>query len=119
MLLFEMCARPAFFYALPALAPYFCSMTFEEFKTSLSDAAPPAVSAHLKALWFDARGDWEGSHDIVQEITDNNASWIHAYLHRKEGDNWNADYWYQRAGKKRPNIPLQEEWEVIAKALTG
>lgn len=97
----------------------FLLMTFEQFQQSLSQSSPPsAISEHLKALWYDGKGDWEQSHNIIQDINDMNASWIHAYLHRKEGDIWNADYWYNRAGKKRPSISLDEEWEVITKKLS-
>ncbi len=69
----------------------------------------------LKALWFDATGDWVASHEIAQEMHDNLGSWIHAYLHRKEGDEWNAGYWYRRANKRFPKISLQEEMEEIVK----
>ena|SRR5687768_3313655 len=93
-------------------------MNFDQFKESLSLASPPSeVSIHLKALWYDAKGDWQQSHDIIQDIVDTNAAWIHAYLHRKEGDIWNADYWYSKAGKKRPNVSLQQEWQMISNEL--
>ena len=69
------------------------------------------------ALWYDAKEDWEKAHELIQDIEDKNAAWIHAYLHRKEGDIWNADYWYRRAGKKRPDASLQNEWEQIATEL--
>ena len=93
-------------------------MNFDQFKESLSLASPPAeVSIHLKALWHDAKGDWQQSHDIIQDINDTTAAWIHAYLHRKEGDIWNADYWYSKAGKKRPTLSLQQEWEMITNEL--
>lgn len=93
-------------------------MTAEQFNQSLLLKDPPDdLSVYLKALWFDAKGDWNKSHSIIQDIDDVTASWIHAYLHRKEGDTGNADYWYRRAGKKRPAITLQEERESIVKAL--
>jgi hypothetical protein len=96
----------------------FLIMTFEQFQQSLSLSLPPsAMPDHLKALWHDAKGDWQQSHDIIQDINDTNAAWIHAYLHRKEGDIWNADYWYSKAGKKRPTISLQQEWEMITNEL--
>jgi hypothetical protein len=95
-------------------------MNLEQFKQSFSQDRPPSqVSDHLKALWYDARGSWEQSHDIIQDIDDNNAAWIHAYLHRKEGDIWNADYWYSKAGRKRPSVSLEREWENIVIALIG
>jgi hypothetical protein len=64
----------------------------------------------LLALWYDGHGDWEKSHDQVDQLSGKSAARIHAYLHRKEGDQWNADYWYKRAGDKRPDITLEEEW---------
>jgi len=92
-------------------------MTFNEFRTSLSTVIPSSISPYLQSLWYDAKGDWEKAHTIIQDIEDNNASWIHAYLHRKEGDIGNADYWYRLAGKKRPSISLEEEWEAIVETL--
>jgi hypothetical protein len=68
-------------------------MEFEEFQKSLSlSSPPPEVSNYLKALWYDAKKDWNGAHEIIQNIEDKTAVWIHAYLHRKEGDVGNADY---------------------------
>ena len=92
-------------------------MNPEEFRKTLSAGVPPVVSNYLKALWYDAKGDWTKAHQIVQDIDDEAAAWIHAYLHRKEGDIGNADYWYRRAGKERPAISLQHEWENIVKSL--
>lgn len=94
------------------------SMTFEQFRETIGASAPPSsVSDYLKALWFDAKDDWEQSHTIIQDIEDADAAWIHAYLHRKEGDIGNADYWYRRAGRKRPSVSLQEEWTDIVATL--
>jgi len=96
----------------------FLIMTFEQFQQSLSLSLPPsAMSDHLKALWYDAKENWEQSHTIIQDIEDTNAAWIHAYLHRKEGDIWNADYWYSKAGKKRPSTTSEEEWGSIVRKL--
>lgn len=93
-------------------------MTFEEFNSSLAGINPPSsISAYLQALWYDGKEDWEKSHTIIQDINDKTASWIHAYLHRKEGDMWNADYWYSKAGRKRPEVSLTQEWENIVKEL--
>jgi hypothetical protein len=93
-------------------------MNLPDFKESLSQDQPPAdASVYLKALWHDARDNWQQAHELIQDVPDKTASWIHAYLHRKEGDTWNADYWYQKAGRKRPNLSLNEEWEQIATAL--
>jgi hypothetical protein len=90
-------------------------MSLDEFKSSLHDKVPPKMSVYLESLWYDGKDDWSKSHTIIQDIEDKNAAWIHAYLHRKEGDISNADYWYNRAGKKRPAISLNEEWENLVK----
>src|SRR4051794_35199728 len=75
-------------------------MQWNEFKSSLAAEKPPSnISKYLQALWYDGKDDWNQSHNIAQDIEDKNGSWIHAYLHRKEGDISNARYWYQRAGK--------------------
>lgn len=89
-------------------------MTFEEFKESLNNSSPPQnLSDLLKAMWYDANENWKASHDIAQEIHSKEGSWIHAYLHRKEGDEGNASYWYQRAEKSFPTITLQDEWSQL------
>ena len=93
-------------------------MTFEAFKASLKDAQPPeGISATLKALWQDGHGNWDKAHDLAQETGGTEGAWIHAYLHRKEGDAGNASYWYHRAGKPMPGGSLEQEWEQIARAL--
>ncbi len=93
-------------------------MDLTTLKESLSSDNPPSeASVYLKALWHDAKNNWNKAHELIQDIPDKNASWIHAYLHRKEGDAGNADYWYTKAGKKRPSVSLQEEWEQIAKSF--
>jgi hypothetical protein len=71
----------------------------------------------LQALWHEAKGDWDVAHDLLQGQNDQTGAWVHAYLHRKEGDNSNAAYWYSRAGRTLPNQSLQAEWEEIAEAL--
>lgn len=86
-------------------------MTIEEFQTS--NTVPTGISIYLQSLWYDGKGDWNKSHSIIQDVEDKKAAWIHAYLHRKEGDIWNADYWYNRAGKKRPSVSLEQEWEDL------
>jgi hypothetical protein len=89
-----------------------------DFKQSLSGSSPPLeVSPYLQSMWYDAKGDWNKAHSIIQSIEDKKAAWVHAYLHRKEGDLGNADYWYRRAGKSRPNYSLEDEWESIVNAL--
>jgi hypothetical protein len=93
-------------------------MDYKGFHQSLSSAVPPStLSPYLLSLWYDGKEDWDRSHTIIQDINDNTAAWIHAYLHRKEGDTGNADYWYHRAGKRRPSISLQQEWEELVKSL--
>ena len=71
---------------------------------------PPGLTPVLTALWYDAIGNWDRAHGIAQEISNRQGSLVHAYLHRKEGDIWNADYWYHRALAKRPSCSLEEEW---------
>ncbi len=93
-------------------------MTLEAFTSSLAhDAPPPGLTKTLEALWFDGKGDWHAAHEIAQDITSSEGSWIHAYLHRKEGDDGNAGYWYRRAGKPVPRVSLDEEWRQIVSAL--
>ena len=93
-------------------------MTLDAFKQTTSQNQPPNdLNPFLLSLWFDAKGDWERSHEIIQELEDKSSAWIHAYLHRKEGDTMNADYWYRRAGRTRPIQSLEEEWNSIASAL--
>jgi hypothetical protein len=93
------------------------AVTIEAFRKSLSGAAPPPVSAPLVALWHDARGDWQRAHEVAQDVDDRDGAWVHAYLHRKEGDAGNARYWYQRAGRPAATDSLEEEWQRIAAAL--
>ena len=77
---------------------------------TLKNENPDVVwSEALKAMWHDAKGDWKAAHDIVDGGSDPFASWIHAYLHRKEGDEWNAGYWYRQAGRPFPKTALEEE----------
>jgi len=92
-------------------------MQFEEFSKSLGSAAPPALNKYALSLWYDAAGNWEKAHHIVQDMPGETAAWIHAYLHRKEGDEGNAGYWYHQAGKKMPVYSLENEWEEIVKAV--
>jgi hypothetical protein len=92
-------------------------MTFEEFHASTRDDGPPGnLSPYLIALWHDKQGDWKTAHEIVQEISDNHAADVHAYLHRKEGDEGNSRYWYRQAGKSFPTgQSLDDEWESLVK----
>ena len=90
-------------------------MTLSDFKSSLElNKEPKEPEPYLLALWKDAKGQWREAHNIVQEIDHPDAAWIHAYLHRKEGDEFNAKFWYNLAGKKFPTSTLMEEWEEIS-----
>jgi hypothetical protein len=76
--------------------------------------------ATLTSLWWDRKGDWNRAHSIAQDIPTAQGSAVHAYLHREEGVLWNADYWYRRAGRPRPGISLEAEWEaLVLEMLTG
>jgi hypothetical protein len=95
-------------------------MKFDQFRATLSDELPPkSITQSLAALWYAGKGDWEQAHAITQDIPTKEASWVHAYLHRQEGDEWNANYWYQRAGKTMSSLSLEEEWDQIARGLLG
>jgi hypothetical protein len=88
------------------------------FAASLGRARPPAgLDGALQALWHAAKGDWNKAHDLAQTEDNDSGAWVHAYLHRVEGDLSNADYWYCRAGRKRPRSSLDDEWRAIAEAL--
>lgn len=91
-----------------------------EFKASLSGAAPaPQFGAPLAALWWAAKSNWDEAHRIVQDEPTADAAWVHAYLHRLEGDLGNAGYWYRRAAKPVAGGSLESEWEQIASTLVG
>ena len=94
-------------------------MDLTAFKSSVSeDAPPPGVdTAPLRALWWAQKGDWDKAHGIAQEDEGVEAAWVHAYLHRVEGDLSNAGYWYRRAGRPAANNALEAEWAEIATAL--
>lgn len=80
---------------------------------------PTNLDAALAALWWDARGDWDRAHAAAQAAASRDGDWVHAYLHRKEGDLGNAGYWYARAGRRPPiaGVTLETEWAAIAAAL--
>lgn len=89
-----------------------------DFKSSLSGTAPASnISPPLAALWWAAKGDWDNAHAIVQDEGGVDAAWVHAYLHRAEGDPGNAGYWYRQAGKPVASGPVEAEWEQIASAF--
>jgi hypothetical protein len=92
-------------------------MNLADFRASVSQPTPPAsISPALCALWYDAKGDWNAAHDVTQ-ASSLDLDWVHAYLHRKEGDLGNAGYWYRRAGKPVVSGSLEDEWNAIAQAL--
>ena len=91
-----------------------------DFRASLSDAAPAAeLDPPLAALWWAAKGQWDEAHKIVQAEETADAAWVHAYLHRVEGDLGNAGYWYRQAQKPVAQDALEAEWERIVSALLG
>ena len=93
-------------------------MTVEEFRESLRGTTPPAeLGMALTGLWWDAKGDWTKAHESAQQDESPAGSWVHAYLHRKEGDASNAGYWYRQAGRTPSQASLEEEWVEIAAAL--
>jgi hypothetical protein len=95
-------------------------MQFAAFKASLAQAEPPAsLALALQALWWDAKGDWSRAHDLINDEPGPNCAWVHAYIHRKEGDLSNARYWYGQAGKPVCEARLEQEWEEIARAMTA
>jgi hypothetical protein len=94
-------------------------MTIQEFKDSLKKQNPPTdISEIATALWYEAKGNWEAAHNVAQSQEGvREYDLLHAYLHRKEGDDWNARYWYNRAKSAMPNVTLDMEWEVLLTAF--
>ena len=89
-----------------------------EFRTSLTLHQPGEdLLVQLRSLWYDGKGDWHQAHAEVDHLDDRASAWVHAYLHRKEGDILNADYWYRKAGKTRPDVSLEKEWEQLVMYL--
>ena len=95
-------------------------MNYQDFIT-IRDAGevPDDIPQLLQALLLDAAGDWNSAHKIAQNELSREGSWVHAYLHREEGDLSNASYWYSNAGRRMPDVTLDEEWESIARGLLG
>ena len=94
------------------------TMTFAAFKASLAGKKPPrGLSPALQALWLEAKGNWDKAYDCAQAGEGPHGDWVHAYLHRKEGDGANAAYWYKRVRRPASELPLAGEWEEIARAL--
>ena len=95
-------------------------MTLDDFRRSLTTTEPPAgLTAALTGLWWDGKGDWTRAHESAQQDEGKDGSWVHAYLHRKECDQNNAAYWYNRTGKPVCREPLDAEWLSIIRALLG
>jgi hypothetical protein len=93
-------------------------MKLTEFQLSQKHTDPPSgLPLALQALWYDARGDWNKAHELAQEDATATGNWVHAYLHRKEGDASNARYWYVQAGKPVYSGALEEEWKAISEVL--
>jgi hypothetical protein len=93
-------------------------MNLETFKTSVAEEGPPLrLSTPLAALWWDAKGDWAKAHALVDELETRDGMAVHAYLHRKDGQAANADYWYQRAGRGFYRPALEAEWQTLVEAL--
>ncbi|MBO0757447.1 MAG: hypothetical protein J2P54_16455 [Bradyrhizobiaceae bacterium] len=93
-------------------------MTLDDFKSSLRQDQPPAGSTPaLVALWWVKKGNWERAHAIVMEADDADAAWVHAHLHRLEGDLSNAQYWYRHAKRPMATSTLDDEWEAVVAAL--
>jgi hypothetical protein len=93
-------------------------MTYDEFILTIeNDELPSGLPLYLQALWYDAKGDWHKAHSLIDSLDDKNSCRVHAYLHRKEGDISNADYWYRRADTQRPDGSLQGEWQAVTTKL--
>lgn len=94
-------------------------MTYDEFISSIgnTDSVPDKLNVHLQALWHDAKGNWQIAHDLIDHLEDPTSAHVHAYLHRVEGDLWNARYWYNRAKQPEYKGGLKEEWEQLVKIL--
>jgi hypothetical protein len=93
-------------------------LDLQTLRDSIAKPQPPAgLSSALQGLWWDAKGDWDKAHECAQEHDDQAGMRVHAYLHRKEGDQSNAEYWYRRAGAKPSTLTLDEEWAEVVQAL--
>lgn len=88
----------------------------DEFLESLNKGEmPEGLNVYQQALWQDGAGNWDAAHNLIQDLPDKNSALLHAYLHRAEGDQWNAGYWYQKAGEQMPSCSLKEEWSQLVK----
>lgn len=94
-------------------------MNLERFRKTLDEAAPDENwSLPLQALWWQGKGDWEQAHEAAQEADSPEGDWVHAHLHRVEGDLANAGYWYTRAGQEICDLPVEKEWEQLVRSLS-
>jgi hypothetical protein len=94
------------------------AMTVASFRESLQRPDPPPdLPAPIEALWWDAKGNWTRAHELVDALETPNGMAVHAYLHRKEGEQWNADYWYRRAGRQYHRETLAEEWQALVEGM--
>jgi hypothetical protein len=95
-------------------------MTLDQFRASLNQSSAPAkLTPLLAVLWWEAKGDWNQAHEMASTENGADAAWVHAYLHRKEGDATNSAYWYRQAHHPICELPLDAEWEQIVSALLG
>jgi hypothetical protein len=95
-------------------------MTGGQLCTTLGFDQPPAeLTAPVAALWWDRRGDWAKAHSLVDDLETADGMAVHAYLHRKEGEASNADYWYRRAGRHFHRESLEAEWDALVEGLSG
>ncbi len=93
-------------------------MDLASFKVSMESAAPPeTLGLALRSLWYAGKGDWQTAHGLADSEHGSETNWVHAYLHRAEGDHSNAGYWYRRAGRDVPTVALEMEWQAIVESL--
>lgn len=93
-------------------------MNLDDFRESLAEEQPRAgLSSPLAALWWDAKGDWTRAHALVDELETKDGMAVHAYVHRKEGNATNADYWYARAGRQFYRPALEAEWAALVEGI--
>jgi hypothetical protein len=93
-------------------------MQLDEFRALLSRLRPPeGLPPTLAALWWDAKGNWARAHELVDSLETPEGMAVHAYLHRKEGEDWNANYWYDRIGRRFHRPSLEAEWEALVEGL--
>jgi hypothetical protein len=106
------------YHQVPAFTTTVRKLDLQTFRNSMGEPQPPdGLSLALQALWWDAKGDWARAHERAQERDDSEGMRVHAYLHRKEGDQSNAEYWYRRCRTVPSILTLDEEWEELAQTL--